>query len=296
MKIILFFIVILQFLAAPLFSQEKAKDTSEKKQQKKFKLFDEEFFYHGRPFIDVSYGQTNFSFKKSDIFFPNYGIIETKLGYGYLGKTSYSPNIARYRNRFVHGSLMASSLSIKGADNNSTKTWRFGIGNEEGYGFKTGKNSSVILYNGGTMNWTRYDEGITTETFQFGEITRRDILLDFYETLRFGTSMEAGIIIPIDGMINLQAMYDRSIIFPRHLVWKHLGSLIIEGAGQSAIDAFVKAIIRSSPYAGPIVSFVLKNGLSYGLYELRKEKMNWPFNSAEPLFNESYKLGLTFMF
>jgi hypothetical protein len=51
-----------------------------------------------------------------------------------------------------------------------------------------------------------------------------------------------------------------------------------------------------SPYAGPIVHFVLKNALSYGFYELRKKHMNWPVQTVAPLMYENYKVGLTFAF
>ncbi len=294
MKKLFIFIAIFAVLSSSAFSQ----DNPEQKKSKRFKILGEEFFYSGRPVIDISYGSSDFSFKNSGLNFADYGIIETKLGYAYLGKTTYSPDIARYRNRYLFGSMYANSLSFKNRNenNNSTKSWRFGLGTEEGYGYKIGKKSSIILYNSSSMNWTRYDEGITFELFENGLISRKDMLHDFYRTFRFGTSTEAGILIPISNMINLQAMYDRSIIFPRHMFWKYLGSAVLEGLGQSAVDGFVKAIMKSSPFAGPIVSFILKNGLSYGLYELRKEKMNWPFESAEPLFNESFKLGITFMF
>jgi hypothetical protein len=294
MKKLFIFIAIFAVLSSASFSQDKP----EQKKSKKFKILGEELLYSGRPLIDISYGSSDFSFKNSGLKFSDYGIIETKLGYAFLGKTIYSPDIVRFRDRFLSGSMYANSLSIRNRNenNNTTKSWRFGIGSEEGYGYKIGKKSSIILYNAGTINWTRYDEGTQAELFENGLAPRKEALHDFYQTFRFGTSTEAGILIPISNMINLQAMYDRAIIFPRHMVWKHLGSALLEGIGQSAIDGFVKAIMKSSPYAGPIVSFVLKNGLSYGLYELRKEKMNWPFESAEPLFNESFKLGVTFMF
>jgi hypothetical protein len=44
------------------------------------------------------------------------------------------------------------------------------------------------------------------------------------------------------------------------------------------------------------VNFVLKTGFSYGFYELRKTKMNWPFNSVSPLMYESWKVGMSFEF
>jgi hypothetical protein len=71
---------------------------------------------------------------------------------------------------------------------------------------------------------------------------------------------------------------------------------MIETVGQTAIDGFIHAIMKSSPTAGPIINFVLKNALAYGLYELRRENMNWPFNSAEPLLFDSFKAGFTFTF
>lgn len=296
MKKIFILSVLLLILVSSIFSQNKVKDSTSSKKHNHFKIFDEEFFYAGRPFIDISYGQTNFSFANSNESFQHQGIIETKLGYGFLGKTVYSPDIARYRNRFLFGSMISNSLSLKtGGNSNKNITWRFGFGDEEGYGYKIGKKSSINLYSAGTMNWTRYDDG-RMGIDEYGNVIPGGKLFDFYETFRFGTSMEAGVIVPLGNMVNIQAMYDRAVIFPRHLFWKHLGSVVIEEIGQTAIDGFVKAIMRSSPYAGPIVSFILKNGFAYGIYELRKENMNWPFETAEPLFNESFKLGITFMF
>jgi hypothetical protein len=93
-----------------------------------------------------------------------------------------------------------------------------------------------------------------------------------------------------------EAGYERSIVFERHLFWKWAGSGIIEVAAQGLLDAFIKEIFKSSPSAGPIVYFVLKSALGYGLYELRQEKMNWPFSSAPPIAFNNIKFGVTFTF
>ncbi|MCK7529451.1 MAG: hypothetical protein MZV64_73820 [Ignavibacteriales bacterium] len=34
------------------------------------------------------------------------------------------------------------------------------------------------------------------------------------------------------------------------------------------LDVFIKEVFKSSPSAGPIVFFILKSALGYGLYEL----------------------------
>ena len=96
--------------------------------------------------------------------------------------------------------------------------------------------------------------------------------------------------------VELNASYERSIVFRRHLFWKWLGSALIETAGQVAVDKFVDEIMDSTPCAGPIVSFVLKNALAYGAYELRMQKMNWPFKSEPPLSYDQFKVGINFVF
>ena len=70
--------------------------------------------------------------------------------------------------------------------------------------------------------------------------------------------------------------------------------MAIEWIGVGAVEIFTKEVLESSPAAGPIVSFVLKNGLSYAFYTFKKQKMNWPFNTETPLTYETLKLGVTF--
>ncbi len=72
--------------------------------------------------------------------------------------------------------------------------------------------------------------------------------------------------------------------------------MALEGGAEFLLDEFIDEIGKSSPYSVPVVNFFLKNGLSYAIYELRKDRMNWPFDSAPPLRNDSFKFGLTFVF
>jgi hypothetical protein len=278
----LLIIIILAFSVSGIYTQEKGKD------KWNFKIWEDDYFYKSRPTIDVTYGMSQISLKNSTLNFKDAGLIEMKLGYTYLQKSHYSKSISRFKNNYLFGSYISSKINTK---NNPAedKTWRFGIGNSTGYGYMLGKKSSLVLYNSNGMTWTRYDNGLQPN----GSFS---VIDDFNQTVRFGTGTEAGIIIPIAGFLNLQAQFDRTLVFPRHMVWKHLGSVAIEMLGQAAIDGFIREIMKSSPMAGPIINFVLKNALSYGIYELRREKMNWPFNSAEPLLFDSFKAGFTFTF
>ena len=118
----------------------------------------------------------------------------------------------------------------------------------------------------------------------------------FNQSFRFGNSTEGGIKFQFIPNMSVDASYERSVIFPRHIFWPWAGGVVVEAAGQWAIDSFVNEILDSSPYAAPVVNFVLKNALSYGLYELRQDKMNWPFNTAASLSYDQFKVGFTFVF
>lgn len=73
-------------------------------------------------------------------------------------------------------------------------------------------------------------------------------------------------------------------------------SSMIEVGGLFLIDSFTKNVLRNAPVAGTFVNFILKNAYEYGFYQLRKDKMNWPFTSSAPLRYNTFKLGMTFTF
>lgn len=226
---------------------------------------------------------------------PN--LVELKLGY-IKDKSAWGKDDLvnhSYRNLYISNE----SNKLSGKDpvglEIESDMWRLGFERTKGFGYKLGESSALILYNGYTLNWSRID-------FKYPNIltllpdSEIETLNLYDESFRFGTSGVGGIRIKMIDNLMLDASYERSIVFQRHLFWKWAGSAIIESAAQGLLDKFIDEIFESSPYAGPVVSFVLKNALSYGIYELRQEKMNWPFKSEAPLSFDQFKLGLTFVF
>ena len=151
--------------------------------------------------------------------------------------------------------------------------------------------ASITPYYTSSINWTRIDfadDSLSTNDERIKQL--------YNETFRFGTSSETGVRIQPVKLITFEAGYERAIVFERHLFWKWAGSGIIEVAANGLLDVFIKEVFKSSPAAGPIVFFVLKSALSYGIYELRQDKMNWPFSSAPPIAFDNIKFGVTFTF
>ena len=78
--------------------------------------------------------------------------------------------------------------------------------------------------------------------------------------------------------------------FERHRLEVALGAALV------ATDLFVDEVADRSPYAAPVVRFLLEGALQYGFYELRKDDVNWPFDTDAPLVVDMFKLGVTTRF
>jgi hypothetical protein len=251
-----------------------------------------EFELRGSPTIALGFGQARISLDNFNSGFSNPNYPELKLGYTSIHESKYSDDVLRYRfnHIFLGNSFTKTNSSNSASKDIRTDMWRFGFGWASGYGYDLGK-SSIIPYHSTSMAWSRVQFKDALQNPTDAAFAQR-----FDEAFRFGTGAEAGVRFKIIPLVSLDVSYERSIIFERHLFWKWAGSGIIEAAAQGMLDHFVGKIGKSSPAALPIVSVILKSALSYGIYELRQEKMNWPFNSAAPLAYDQFKVGMTFNF
>lgn len=251
-----------------------------------------EFELRGSPTIAFGFGQPRISLNNFNSGFSNPNYPELKLGYTSIHESKYSDDVLRYRfnHIFLGNSFTKTNSSNSSSNDIRTDMWRFGFGWATGYGYDLGQ-SSIIPYHSTSMAWSRVQFKDAMQNPSDAAFAER-----FDEAFRFGTGAEAGVRFKIIPLVSLDVSYERSIIFERHLFWKWAGSGIIEAAAQGMLDHFVGKIGKSSPAALPIVSVILKSALSYGIYELRQEKMNWPFNSTAPLSYDQFKVGMTFNF
>ncbi len=261
--------------------------------------FNFSFKPEGNPSINLLYGFGKNSLNKFNNNFEKYGLAEIKLGYEYLKESSSCNSLVVYDFNYLSISNFNKQLKgLKSSDKVTADAWRITLGWEDGYGYKFG-DAAIIFYSSSGMGWTRFkfDDYQLSPALTQQQMNEDVEKLNFYHnTFRFGTKAEGGIKVQFIPQLSLDASYERFEVFPRHLFWKQVGSSIIEFAGQGLLDGFINKIKKSSPLATPIVAFVLKNALSYGIYELRKDKMNWPFNSTQPIITDAFKFGLTFSF
>lgn len=254
-----------------------------------FELKDFSFKQKTHPFLKVNYGFTKFSHKSSLQKFNDVGNIELKLGYT-RSKSKYKKYIFSVKERFV---------SINFNDKKYYKTTtknpielsniQIGFGNGESFGYKM-RNFKISFGTGKEFKWTK-------TSFNRMTIGKDTLILDFYrDAFRFGDASASDITLEFFDFIGLNFNYNYGIVFPRHLFWKHLGSLVLEEATRSILSNYLDNVFKMRPAAGPVINFILRSSLSYLFYELKKDKMNWPFNTVSPLAYDSYRIGLKLTF
>lgn len=250
-----------------------------------------------RPAISLQYGLADMSRPDIQSPFVDPNLIELKLGYIREKDAWNTDYIIKHSYNFLYLSNESNKLAGKEAVETEIESdmWRFGVGWSSGYGYKLGESSAIIPYYTSTLNWSNIDFKYP-DVWTFAPEPDQEILNLYDESFRFGTSSEGGVRVKALDNLMLDAGYERSIVFQRHLFWKWAGSALIEVAAQGLLDGFISEVFESSPAAGPVVNFLLKNALSYGLYELRQDQMNWPFPSEAPIAYDQFKFGVTVVF
>ena len=250
-------------------------------------------FWEKMPTISLDYGISNLSREDVEASFATNNLIELKLGYTTRKNSRYADYIEKMSYSYLF--LNYNSSSLTGGDDNpseiQTNNWQFGFGWSNGYGYKIGTKSAITPYYTSTFSFTEIDyenDSLSTND--------EDIMNRYNGTFRFGSSSEFGVRGQITDLLLIDAGYETAAVFEGWLFWKWAGSAVIEAAANGVLDVFIKEIFKSSPAAGPIVFLVLKGAMGYGLYELRKSEMNWPFPSAPPIAMDNFKFGMTFTF
>lgn len=217
---------------------------------------------------------------------------EIRLGYG--GTTVYKKYdyLTKYKASYLSYSNISTQFGeMSDAAKYNSKVTRFGIGWDKGIGYNLGGNASINFYNTSGMGWSKLqvlDSVMNTADYNY--------LRDYTDSYRFGIRGEAGVSIAPIPNLAFTAGYERAIVYPRVLFWKTAGSLITEGIAGWAVEEFVDRVLHNSPAAAPVINFVLKSALIYGVYELRRDEANFPFGGVTPVAHDTYKFGISFIF
>lgn len=296
--LILFFLPI-SLVFAQSSDLEKPKDTTKKETQDSSNAHTFEVGVSleiGRPTIELTYGQ-NETYNNEEAFpvkFAKNNQFMAKIGFAHYQEIKKYPGILGYSFPALFYSITNGDIDKTGENNplnSNVNTLGFIV--NDGYGYKLGDKFFLILSHGEGLTWSSLDFSNPSGIVDSSYIGRLDV---FGDGVRFGEMFDASIKLRLIDNIGITAGYTENLIMPRHLFWYWTLGSVIQDATQYAATYFINSALETSPELVPILYFVLKNGISYGFNRLREKNMNWPFDTAAPLFEKNFNIGISFIF
>jgi hypothetical protein len=171
---------------------------------------------------------------------------------------------------------------------NALDFWSLSTINGTGYGHAWGS-TTLMLTVEDNASWNSFNPRSFTLPL---DPVDNQYILDMDGTMRFGSSMTSSIECRIANTISLTGGYTWNQVLPRHMFWYWLGSEVIEGLAGAVVDRMIENFADVSPKSVPVMHFVLKNALLYGVKVLRTPKMNMPFDTVSPMNITYWNIGV----
>ena len=243
--------------------------------------------------IELSFGFSSISLpaKYNSVYAPNYSL---GLRYGFTRiYPLIVPDRYYFANEFVFAENISSHLKPKEIPtrNITTDNWKFGCGYRNGYGYKLKDDNFLVFYHSGSLDWSRID-------FEISPVnpSEQNFIRKYDEEFKFGTSFESGIRYEMFDMVFTGLLFERSLVFQDFDFFQWISASVPELCLQRLIDYYGDDLIEEYPDFYPIAAFILKSAFSFIVYEIKERNQYWPWESGQPVVNNNFKLGFTYLF
>lgn len=250
-----------------------------------------------KPFLDVYYGNAQLSRQGMSGEISNTDIYGIAIGVKKEKEHKESDEVIIQDKNGISltlGSaqdLQQSDSLIQGVsltNTNALDFWSLGFINGMGYGYQWGSSTLMLTVEDNT-SWTSINP--RTYSLMQGPADWQNIM-DFDGTMRLSSSMTSSLEFRVSNTVSLTGGYTWNQVMPRHLFWYWMGSEIIEGLAGNAVDRLIENFTEMSPKSQPVMHFVLKSAVLYGMKEMRRKYMNWPFETASPMNITYWNIGV----
>jgi hypothetical protein len=249
-------------------------------------------FFRGRdarPFLEAGYGYGMLSHKDFSGDLPTMGVIQGRIGYRTI--RPFKKINVHLDDRFFVGSYSSSTLAPgkETSDSLNADVYRFGAGQRVGYGWDFLHLTPYHQYSISALKMVNsFPSSLSSPDSA--------ILARAGNAYKLGMTTEAGLSAELFSTLGVAASYEAAVIYNKVVVWEWLGSYFIAATAIGAISTFADDIVGVSPVLGPVLYFVLRNGVALAYFYALSDNMNWPFDSETPMMTHSFRLDFSLRF
>ncbi|GAB5466722.1 MAG: hypothetical protein Kapaf2KO_21580 [Candidatus Kapaibacteriales bacterium] len=292
MKKLLAVVSLMFALCISVFSQEHTLDVEDN-----IMTFDSGIF-DSSPFVRLDLGVAQPLYRS----FQGDALDQFFLVLGFERFKDHGESLIKHTNYGLYGVGLLDNTELLATQTDGAQQFNLGaIGftTAKGYGWKLGESSRLILgiEDGIGLAQLGYNYDVPDNPLE-------EILTDLnsYEKLKAtygdGTRLtnyfRSYIKYQPTELVSLDVSYGRQLVYPRVLFWYWTLSGIVSGTADGLANLFISRVMKSYEDAVPIVHFLLKTGLAFGFYQLQKDNMHWPINTAPALITNNFNIGMTF--
>jgi len=187
--------------------------------------------------------------------------------------------------------LYANGLINSGANDVPASIIRFGGRFRRGIGYGLGEDASLIPYAVSGAGFSVFSLG----SGKLPVAQEQALMADFASAVRLGQVGEGGLSLHFKSGLGIHAGFERSMMYPNYIFLEDLVAGIIQ-FGVAEFGASLAANAARSEVFSPLLYFIIRNGIQFGVSELRRNAMNWPFQGPAPLTVDTYKISLSWTF
>jgi hypothetical protein len=253
-----------------------------------------DFWFQSRFLLSFTYGIGNLNESKFTSSFAPVGNWELKVGKSELDKFSKTNASVNEWYLFLGYTNSSTSFIKSKPDEATTEFYKFGIGKIGGLGYY-GPHISLIPYTSQSLFLTELTNYSVSDGSSLNTLNQTDaqILNKYTNELKFADRALYGLKFDILSSVQLNVNYETDVIYPSYLFLKWTGSFVLAQAGYGILDYSLGKFVDDYPVAGPIINFIIRSGYLYAYYALRKNNMNWPFTTEEPLRYSGFNFGIS---
>jgi hypothetical protein len=242
-------------------------------------------------YAELDYGSGTINHISSTSRFANPGLLELRFGVRDLKLVRRG--VMQSEEQFIQGQWYSSDVPAlrEGREGMRLKMPRIGLGSRTGYGYQWGS-AMFFPYHQLAVTFTNIQPAYSSSVPD----ADRAIADRYKGPFRVGLSLEGGFRFHVSRVLSFQAGVEGSVVYPRFVFPKWSGSFMATVTGFVFASRATESVLASSPLFTPIFHFLLKNSLSFLLYQVLKKNSHWPFRSEPPLTIATIKAGFALGF
>lgn len=241
--------------------------------------------------MTISLGYQSGNTSLSSISLPLFSPAGANISLGFRTILKSDKHFAEFTGDIDFATMGGSLGSTAGAGEQDFSAVQLFSGGSKAYGWRLGGDWGIGFSERSSRGWM----WMSFDSLRsFLPTDQQSILSSYGVGPRVTSSNNIAITVRPSSWLAVDMGFNRQAIYRRHLLLMDGVSEVVTGVGSVLLGFPTSWLYDISPDVGMIGEFILNSAYTYGVYELRKNNMNWPFSTEGAMVIDSWRIDMRF--